>query len=995
MPLSAWDVVSAVGAPVVLGVVVVGVLRGGSGASPVVEWASALVGGHSGSSRGGIGASHWLTLLGAGLLLAVIRGAWMQAAVAWQSLLLASWCDADAGRGQTHAEELAGRRLQRQRQLLWQGRAVMAVRLLNLNIMGCWLYSYAISEINSRRSVVELGSPGGFTPTPNSLPPCLHTMNAATIVVWLGLWLCKMGTQGKVNWNRRQLVHLRVQSTVQCAEKAPAAAAVASSAAEWRRGAASSRTNNAAEAVLLPESAGPCGLKTPLLPIVVAGGGVVFGRKPPPLAAQGGRHPLGQLRECALACHAGWCAVDAPRVSTVHCALFRRSTGAASGEKGFVLYDFSASGVYLNGSSLSAAPPVDSTEGEREAAAVGAVGAVGRNGQQMPQGRAVGFGDRITLMVCASPHAEICYQLLPASAASWEWVSHAVEAERVAAADPTPPTAAASLSHHIVPHAATAVGERQKLVEKISVLEQQQLLLGAERGMILPSLAFIAMLLCIALWNVGRTLDCPVDEYVHGIVHSIQRSTARAAARGVDKKPSAVEARRLVQPASILFFWWLLYSSVMATALIGGWCFLRSAERRCESSLQEAEEQLADMLASNRSSSRVNVDAANQAAVSTEVAADEDEEEVQVQVERQALCQFDDVLAADANDGKNTRSVRDHLQLAVALSAALRACGADEAAAASDYTAPHELRLEELRCPVSLTLMNAAVSVLPCGHVFDRSSLVSYIASANKTVPALPARCPFGCDSSTMIVVPNDHVRKAVADARSSDGPSGDENQSEGAAEQSEYGDDEAVAAIFGSAAALTAYQALLADSALPVVFDCKGAKPRQLDALLLHLERVGWYNPLQHPLADGASAKSTTDKLQTMLRMVQPLSSDLANGGRRWLLQPARTLVLLTQILRRLLDSPGPGLSVAGRTQAHIVVVRLLSKVAEIIAGQNSPELLLQLIRAAKTIDVVVELFGAKATEVRLNFRVCHDRDGPSDRWCVCARTRRRMPTG
>jgi hypothetical protein len=227
-----------------------------------------------------------------------------------------------------------------------------------------------------------------------------------------------------------------------------------------------------------------------------------------------------------------------------------------------------------------------------------------------------------------------------------------------------------------------------------------------------------------------------------------------------------------------------------------------------------------------------------------------------------------------------------------------------------------------------------------------------------------------------MIVVPNDHVRKAVADARSSEGTSGegrdpsvaggDEDRVEGAAaEQSEYGDDDAVAAIFGSAEALTAYQALLADSALPAVFDCKGAKPRQLDALLLHLERVGWYNPLQHPLADGTSAKLTTDKLQKMLRVVQPLSTDLVpNGGHRWLLQPGRTVVLLTQILRRLLDSPG--LSVAGRTQARIVVVRLLSKVAEIIAAQNSPELLLQLIRAAKTIDVVVELFDC-AKEVRL----------------------------
>ena len=44
-----------------------------------------------------------------------------------------------------------------------------------------------------------------------------------------------------------------------------------------------------------------------------------------------------------------------------------------------------------------------------------------------------------------------------------------------------------------------------------------------------------------------------------------------------------------------------------------------------------------------------------------------------------------------------------------------------------------------------------------------------------------------------------------------------------------EYGDEDSVASIFGSAEILAAYRALLADTALPTVFDCATAKPRLL----------------------------------------------------------------------------------------------------------------------------------------------------------------------
>ena len=93
---------------------------------------------------------------------------------------------------------------------------------------------------------------------------------------------------------------------------------------------------------------------------------------------------------------------------------------------GFVLFDYSPNGVYLNGAPLSAAPAIELTQEEETEAELIA----GPASLPWRAGRAVRFGDRISLMVCASPHAEICYQLLPASEQSWGWISSQVEAER-------------------------------------------------------------------------------------------------------------------------------------------------------------------------------------------------------------------------------------------------------------------------------------------------------------------------------------------------------------------------------------------------------------------------------------------------------------------------------------------------------------------------------------------------------------------------------------
>ena len=903
MSLRARDALSAIGYPALLGAAVVSVLRsfGGGGTAPTFAASPALLGARLDS------AYFLLVPCAAGLLLVLLQGTRVRAAVAWQCLLLAAWNDDDRSLRAGGQASLDARKLQWAKQLEWQGRTVVAARFVNLQLLGCWLYSFAVREINARRSVSE-GS--RFSPSPNMLPWFLHSMNATTIALWIVWWLSKVKQQASIDWNRRQLARLRLLSIVPAdttVHGVPGAVAAREAtdqyAAEWDRATKSTEKAGVANAVLLPESAGPCGLKSPLRPVVIVGNGVIFGCKP--VAEHQGRSSptqerehrqehnnqqlekdrpkkdggatvssLGKLRDCAIGCQAGWCIVDAPRLGAIHCALFRQQ-GTSNG---FVLYDFSVPGCYLNGAPLAAAP------------------ALGRRGRQ------VRFGDRISLMVCASPHAEICYTLLPADAASWEWVSRAVVAERATVHSVhmcRPPHSSIAPAHAAAPGSAE---EYQQLVEKIGTFQQLQLSYSAQRRTIIPCLLLLAVILIASLSYTVRVLDCTVLEYVGILVRAIQRPVFKEVG-----KLHVDEARLLIQPVSILFFWWVLYSFVLAVALLGGWYFLCRAEGSCESDCVKAEHQLSERLASR--SPRDGV-----ATPGTPPQSDvrHEDETWETQAQLHGLRKLDAVLSQHASiSGKSATT--DHEALAQRLSAAMRICGANGVAstAAARYTAPHELGLEELRCPISLAQMSAAVSVLPCGHVFDQPSLVAYIASANKS--AALARCPFGCECTTMTVVTNIHIRKAVRDACSRSDTAGKaaagfENGNEeridgSAAHQVEYGDDEAVAAIYGSVQMREAYRALLTDQALPAVFECDGARTRKVDSLLLHLEGLGWYNPLNHPLADAKTRDIAIEKLQAMLQALLPVDSS-QHTVHRWLLQPSRTLVVLTQILRRILQS-------------------------------------------------------------------------------------------
>jgi hypothetical protein len=474
----------------------------------------------------------------------------------------------------------------------------------------------------------------------------------------------------------------------------------------------------------------------------------------------------------------------------------------------------------------------------------------------------------------------------------------------------------------------------QQLIEKVCLMQQQQLSYSAQRRMIAPFIVLLSTVLSVALWGVVEVLDCTALEYINGLRRAIERALSKAASRPpIDTH----EARRLVQPASILFFWWVLYSWILAVTLLGAWYFLRRAELKSQADIEKAEEEHMRLLP-DRSPRATRRSAANRHA-EVRQCDDEGEEE---QAESMALRQLDELLSHNLDDKES--AARCHDTLALTLSTAMQACGANGvASAAARYTAPHELSLEELRCPISLTQMRAAVSVLPCGHVFDRPSLVSFIASANKS--GVPARCPFGCESKTMTVIANGHVRKAVADSANrfkvqerdagrdvvpGDGSTGTagvasdatslETREDG--EYGEYGDAEAVAAIFGSVEMLEAYRNLLTDSALPAVFECEAARARQLDSLLLHLEGLGWYHVQFHPLADADAdlQSKTMSKLQALLRVVLPLSTDaLQHNSHKWLLQPSRTLVLLTQILRRVASACGPVISPSAQAQALI----------------------------------------------------------------------------
>lgn len=903
MSLRARDIISAIGYPALVGAAVVSVLRSFSGGAVGPRFTKGLM---TASSRTD-GADCLFVSCVAGLLLVLLQGKRIRDALAWQFLLLAAWCDDDASLQAGGQTSFGARKLQWAEQLELHGRIVFAFRFVNFLLLGCWLYSFAIREINAERSISEGVS---FKATPNMLPWFLHSVNAATVTLWLAWWLFKLKQTGSIDWNRRQLVRLRllgispVESVVHGDDDTEAERdATDQCAAEWARGTRSAEKAGVANAVLLPESAGPCGLRSSLRPVVVVGNGVLFGCKPVPenlrpsspeqqqqtrqtrqqnqqlkgRRAENGNNAavgnLGQLRDCAIECRATWCIVDAPRLSALHCALFRQQGTS----QGFVLYDFSLTGCYLNGAPLSAAPALGN-------------------------GRQVKFGDRISLMVCASPHAEICYTLMPATAASWEWVGRAVAAERATMHSvPRPPASSAAPVHAT---ARSSADEHKRLIEQVDMLQQRKLSYAAQRRMTVPCLVMLAVVLIIALWCVVRVLNCTMLEYVGTLVKAIQRQMHKEVTR---QKLHVNEARRLVQPVSILFFWWVLYSLVLALGLLGGWYLLRRAEESCESDCRKAERQLTELLTGSSSSSGAS-------AVKKIVKSAAHEDEVwETQAQNHGLRTLDTLLSQ--NDSTSACSSTNHETLAVRLSAAMQNYGANGVAptVAARYTAPHELGLEELSCPISLAQMSTAISVLPCGHVFDRSSLVAYIASANKS--SAVARCPFGCECATMTLVTNSYVRKAVFNTRSTSDAEEQTSRSTkienayeagacgSATHQGEYEDDEAVTAIYGSAEMREAYRALLADRSLPAVFECDGARFRQVESLLLHLEGLGWYNPLTHPLADAKTRDIVIGKLQAMLRALSPASADSSrNVGDRWLLQPSRTFVVLTQILRRVL---------------------------------------------------------------------------------------------
>ena len=671
----AVEVAQIVGPPALVGGALVSLLRGQQGGG---RWL--------GSLRPADGAVVPACAAAAALLLFLLHRPRVQRTVARQSELLAAW-RGEGGEGGGRLDPHRAR-ARWQRQLRRQAWAQMAMRLVNLHLVGCWLYSYAIGEINSLRRAAE---GRGFEPTVNLLPPWLRAMGLATLGFWLACHLCRAWLQGAIDWSARELVHLRLAGEVGLAPLRGAGEG-------WSQDSLRARcegNGSAAEgmAVLLPESAGPCGLKAPLTPGLLVGTGLVFGRRP--CADDLGRSPgtgtrLGTLRECSLRCKAGWCAVDAPRISPVHCAVFRRGDG-------FVLFDYSPNGVYLNGAPLSAAPAIELTQEEETEAELIA----GPASLPWRAGRAVRFGDRISLMVCASPHAEICYQLLPASEQSWGWISSQVEAERAGldgAQRPCP------------------TDELRQLLERTVLLEQRQLSCAAQRRSVGPAIVWMLLVLGLGLWHVTSELDCTACVYLSEILNSLRRTQSDAV-----PKPTVHAARMMVQPPSILFLWWLLYSCLMALMLLGFCLGSGGAAGRRQKECESAEHAVSAWLASRGPTEGACAkDADSEPKADREPKPEAEPATAEAAAEAEASRLLNASLLAACDDTRR-REATSAVSAGAALSAAVRAQNEEFGRVApSDYTSPHQLGAEELRCPISLAPMAAAVSVLPCGHVFDR-----------------------------------------------------------------------------------------------------------------------------------------------------------------------------------------------------------------------------------------------------------------------------------
>ena len=578
------------------------------------------------------------------------------------SATLFSWSAADhlaahpqAAHDACHAQWLA--------QMRRRAGCLIALKVLTLELTGCWLFSYAILRIDASRRGTEGAD---FEPTGNFLPPVMRSSNPLTLLLFVLGFFCEAISAGCIVGGEAEVARhrLRLLRTHRCGRDCSSSAAAASAPAA---------------ALLIPSCLGPCGLDAtdPLRRGVcrrLRGAGLIVTR-----VKDGAERPPAQwteLRAFAKSHDVEWCTVSCPRVSAIHCSLLRRASSTTEcGVCPFELRDLSVgSCVHVNG--------------------VPCTTCTGAQGRSQPGGgrTALRWGDRISVVVCARPFAEIAWTILPDSDA---WISRAqmvasgggggraVDELRRQASEADTLSAAVKRAVHAV---GTAASVNYSIAASL--------------------LCMLAMLVAmgVGLALLTQRLDCSSSQYIGALSEAISRHYQSRNTRGRLSRSARQALNCMLQPEGILYFWLLVYTLGFLGLIILGQCVIACSRR---SGAQRERTLALEALGLLEASPTVDADSCDQEAASLLAASQVD---AQLSLLSEGACEMS---ASTASTGSGAGGGGQSIQVFPV-----------------PFTLPSQIGEDELVCPISLERMSQPVTVLPCGHVFERHQLLKYFASA-------------------------------------------------------------------------------------------------------------------------------------------------------------------------------------------------------------------------------------------------------------------------
>jgi hypothetical protein len=793
------------------------------------------------------------------------------------------------------------------RRRIWRWTAFrMLVRVMGFQLVGCWIFQYAIGQINAHRRLKEGPL---FERTGNALPYSLRAANGWVVIFWAVAWLHDLLVEATLVWYEGEQVRLRLQALRQ---QGMADLQVTTRSGGGGGGGGSSGCPPGL--ILWPVCGGQCGLpqdSAGMRAQLVRGAGIVIGRKPAaactqqsPLTPPSPSDARAELRQFCSAHQVNWCDIMAPRLSTLHCSLLRTTSAderhpTTKDDRlvGYELRDHSVGQcVYLNDLPLPAsAEPANETE--------------------LKHGRIpLRWGDKISMTVCASPFAELAYVVLPLPPdmlcgprsrpddeyrGSWwgrctaigieshtvsgsssssstqrtsEQSSGELSGSKTAADSPGRLGASAERPPWLRQHAVVA---RHVHAQTVTVRQHYFLASAACCCVALALLLVAGFALLLQL-----VPQCSAAQYIQVFSGALKQAAAgRSTNSRTRDRAYYTNLQCLLAPEGILFLWVILYTVGVVGSAIAFQCVYVycSRNKAALAELGVAAEELARLETSiPGSSSADGATAALSADASTMASASG----------------FAAAAAAEGGGGDDLSGyARQAQRVAARLTELPRgALDSDTTTLPTPYTLPAALLKAtqssggDLVCPISLVPMAHAMTLMPCGHVFDRHSVARHFAraqlaslrsqlNANRR-PSQAAegadamRCPLNCPcvaGSVLTLVANPHVRAAVRQVQLRTPPppprpsgQGDRKPQEQRQEEDEVASETALdATIFRTAENQKTWATQLSNAELPLILEPRRGQVLRMEVLQKQLEDVNgvgsWW---AHASADGGAVK-------------------------------------------------------------------------------------------------------------------------------------------